>query len=213
MNTGLRLEIFVEEASAERLLVPILPKMIDVGTPTEFHVYRGRPDLLRRLPGRLRSYSSWATAADIGIVVLLDRDNDDCRELKKRLEGIAGDAGLPTLATPGPRDRPTVVNRIAVEELEAWLLGDLSALRAAYPRLPSGLAEQARFRDPENITGGTWEALEHLLQRYGYYRAGLRKAQLAAEVAPHLDVERNRSRSFQVFRDGVRRLRGEVPRA
>lgn len=48
-----------------------------------------------------------------------------------------------------------VVNRIAVEELEAWFFGDWSALQAAYPRVPATIPQKARFRDPDAIVGGT----------------------------------------------------------
>ena len=34
------------------------------------------------------------------------------------------------------------------------------------------------------------------------------KCEWARRIAPHMNVNRNRSRSFQVFRDGVKRLAG-----
>ncbi len=97
-----------------------------------------------------------------------------------------------------------------VEELEAWYFGDIEALRTAYPRLPASLGAKATFRNPDAIAGGTWEALDRELKRAGY-REGLAKFAAAQAIAPHLDPERNRSRSFQVFRDGVRRMAGSQP--
>ena len=41
-----------------------------------------------------------------------------------------------------------------------------------------------------------------------YPGAGKAKHEWARRIAPHMDVDRNRSKSFQVFRDGVRRLAG-----
>ncbi len=38
---------------------------------------------------------------------------------------------------------------------------------------------------------------------------GLRKVAAAEDIAPHMDVENNRAKSFQVFRDGLRRLVSE----
>ncbi len=194
------LHVFLEEPSAEYALRSLLPRM--VGCEHEFFVFNGKQDLLRRLPDRLRGYAGWAASTGVRIVVLLDRDDDDCAELKSRMEKAATAAGLAT-GTTG-----IVLNRIVVQELESWLLGDVSALRRAYPRLPDGLAAQARFRDPENVPGGCWEAVEHMLQRHGYHVAGLRKGQLAKDVAQHMDVENNRAVSFTAFRDGVRRLVG-----
>ena len=44
------------------------------------------------------------------------------------------------------------------------------------------------------------------LKRSGYPAAGAAKCEWAEKIAPHMDVERNRSGSFRAFRDGVRRL-------
>jgi Domain of unknown function (DUF4276) len=104
-----------------------------------------------------------------------------------------------------------VVNRIAVEELEAWFFGDVPALTAAYPRVPTSLGNQARYRDPDQIAGGTWEALERVLQSAGYHLGGLPKVAVAGNVSEHMDPDRNTSRSFQVFRDTLRRLAEEPP--
>ncbi|MGH3822708.1 MAG: DUF4276 family protein [Pseudonocardiaceae bacterium] len=93
-----------------------------------------------------------------------------------------------------------------MEELEAWFFGDVPALCAAYPRVPVSLGQQAKYRNPYAISGGTWEALERVLQKYRYDQGGLAKTVAANEIAQHMNVEVNRSRSFQVFRDGVRRL-------
>jgi hypothetical protein len=88
----------------------------------------------------------------------------------------------------------------------AWFFGDIPALRRAYPRLPASVGEKVRFRDPDAVAGGTWESLERLLQSKKYFPGGLRKSSAAEQIASQMDVENNRSRSFQVFRDGLRRL-------
>jgi Domain of unknown function (DUF4276) len=200
------LYFFVEEPSVERALTHLLPKIVD--EDVEYFPFSGKPDLLRKLPDRLRGYAKWAPAAGIRIVVLVDRDDDDCHQLKARLENIASEAGLTTLTASPSGHGVMLLNRIVVEELESWLLGDVDALRRAYPKLPVGLAAQARFRDPENVPGGCWEALEGVLQEHGYHSRGLRKIQLADDVAPHMSTETNRARSFAAFCDGVRRLVG-----
>jgi Domain of unknown function (DUF4276) len=99
-----------------------------------------------------------------------------------------------------------VLIRIVIEELEAWFFGDVPALCEAYPKISPTLHKQVRYRDPDKILGGTWEALERVLNRSGYHSTGLRKLQAATDIAAHMDVESNRSKSFQVFRDGLRRL-------
>lgn len=37
-----------------------------------------------------------------------------------------------------------LVNRIAIEELEAWYFGDWEAVRTAYPRIPSTIPNQQK---------------------------------------------------------------------
>ncbi len=103
--------------------------------------------------------------------------------------------------------------RVAVEELEAWYLGDLTAIRAAYPRVPATLNKKRGLRNPDSVAGGTWEALDRVLKKAGY-PAGLRKIAAAEAIAPHMEPSRNTSHSFQIFWQGVERLLGEaeVPR-
>jgi predicted ATPase len=199
------LEILVEERSAERALDVLLPRIVP-GVDFEIRVFRGKPDLLKKLPDRLKGYAGWITQADTCLAILVDRDNDDCLTLKSDMEKMAAAAGLLTVTVVPEGRLLCVVNRIAVEELEAWFFGDVPALCAAYARVPASLGEQAKYRDPDAIVGGTSEALERVLQAYGYHPGGLAKIVAAAEIAQHMNVDANRSRSFQVFRDGVRRL-------
>ncbi len=56
------------------------------------------------------------------------------------------------------------------------------------------------------MAGGTWESLERVLQKAGYHAGGLSKLKAAREISIHMDPVRNRSRSFQVFRDGLLKL-------
>jgi hypothetical protein len=95
---------------------------------------------------------------------------------------------------------------LAIEELEAWFFGDIAALHAAYPRISLTLSQQAKYRDPDAIRGGTWEALGRLL--HSYYPTGLPKIEVARAVSALMEPERNRSRSFQVFRKGLLTLLG-----
>ena len=96
-------------------------------------------------------------------MILIDEDRKNCYQLKERLEMTAREAGLVTKSSAPPNGNFQVVNRLAIEELEAWFFGDVKALRAAYPRVPESLQDQARYRDPDAIQGGTYEALERLL--------------------------------------------------
>lgn len=202
------IEVLVEERSAEEALNSILPRICP-GAAFSIHAYRGKPDLLKKLPARLAGYERWAPSQRRLVVILVDRDADDCFVLKAKLEGFAREARLATPRTASAGQQPTLLTRIAVEELEAWFFGDVAALRAAYPRIPASLAAKAAFRYPDEISGGTAEALERILKRHGYCQAGLSKIANAAKVAASMDVERNSSPSFLAFRDGLRRLVSE----
>jgi hypothetical protein len=191
-------EVLVEEPSMEAALRVLLPRVVG---DLSFAVYphQGKADLLKRLPDRLHGYANWLPD-DYRIVVVVDRDEEDCHALKQQLERIGSDAGLRSRSQAMGQPYQ-VVNRLAIEELEAWYFGDWEAVRAAYPRVPETIPQQARYRDPDAITGGTWEAFERVLQRAGYFQAGLRKIEAAREVAEHWQPQANRSKSFCAFRD------------
>jgi hypothetical protein len=199
------LEFLLEERSAEEALSILLPRLLDPETSWELHAFQGKTDLLRKLAIRLRGYARWVATSNTRIAVLIDEDRQDCHGLKRQLENAAAAAGLLT-KTNARGGTFTVLNRIAVEELEAWFFGDCRALRAAYPRVPQHLEQKAFCRHPDAITGGTWERLEKVLQAAGYHRAGLSKTIAAREIAEHMDTTLNTSPSFRCFCSGIQAL-------
>jgi hypothetical protein len=193
-------EVFVEEPSMEAFLRLVLPRMLG-DTSFEVYPHQCKDELLMRLPERLRGYASWLPET-WRIVVVVDRDDDDCVALKRKLDRLALDAGLPTRSAPKQKGY-AVVNRVAIEELEAWYFGDWDAVRAAYPRVKPTIPAQARYRDPDGIAGGTWEAFEHVLKNAGCFKTGLRKIEVARAVGEHMVPSRNLSRSFQSLRTAL----------
>lgn len=190
-------EVLVEEPSMEATLQIILPRIL-MDVSFKIYPHQCKDELLARLPSRLQGYSSWIPTS-WRIIVIIDRDDEDCTELKNRLERIACDAGLRTRSTAGGGEF-AVVNRLAIEELEAWFFGDWEAVVSAYPRVSATIPRQAKYRDPDNIAGGTWEAFERVLKKAGYFQTGLRKIEAARRVASQMNVDRNSSRSFQAMR-------------
>ncbi len=138
--------------------------------------------------------------------MLVDEDRQDCTALKETLEAAAAQANLTTKSAAAADQGFVVLNRIVVEELEAWFFGDCEALRAAYPRVSTSLEKKAGFRHPDSIAGGTWEQLERVLQQAGYHRAGLAKIVAGQDIAQHMDPDRNISPSFRQFCNGLRAL-------
>lgn len=203
------LEMLVEERSAEEAMRILVPRLVGPDVTFEVHSFQGKRDLLAKLPARLRGYAGWmGSGVDARVVVLVDEDRQDCRRLKDQLERAAAEAGLTTRSVAGPAQPFAVLNRLAVEELEAWFFGDCDAIRSAYPRVSSNLENKARYRRPDAVAGGTWEQLERVLQSAGYHRGGLAKVSAATDIAAHMDPGRNTSPSFGCFASGLRELVG-----
>lgn len=196
-----KLIVYVEEPSMEATLEHLLPKLTN-DVDFEIRRFQGKDDLLKNLPNRLRGYSTWLPE-NWAILVLVDRDDDDCTILKQTLEGMAARAGLLSKTKAGNGNRFQIANRIAIEELEAWFFGDWAAVQTAYPRVPATIPQKSGFRDPDAILGGTWEALERVLKRAGYFKTGIRKMECARAVAQNMVPTRNTSKSFQAFSGAV----------
>ena len=199
----MHIEFLLEEPSAEAVLNAILPKILSDNISFELHVFKGKQDLLKKLPTQLQVYSKWIPD-DWRLIVLIDEDRRDCHELKAKLESAAHEAGFVTKSSTTPGGDFQVINRLAIEELEAWFFGDTDALHAAYPRIPTNLQYQKRYRNPDTVPGGTYEALERLLVRARYYTGKLPKTEVAQNIARHMEPSRNRSKSFQVFLEGLK---------
>lgn len=195
------LELLVEEPSMEAFLRAPLPRLLPQDRTFEVHPFQGKSDLLGKLKQRLRGYAAWLPA-DWRIVVVVDRDDEDCRVLKRQLESIARRAGLRTRTRAG--NAPwQLVHRIAIEELEAWYFGDWAAVRSAYSRASANVPRRQGLRDPDAIAGGTWEAFERVMQAHGYFKAGLLKIEAARAIGANVDPARSSSRSFKTFSDAI----------
>jgi hypothetical protein len=149
--------------------------------------------LLDLLPAKLKAWERSLDRNTDRIVILIDADDDDCAELLERIR-TACRRYAPSLE---------ILIRIAIEEVEAWYLGDWTALKKAFPR--------SRKRDvdafqPDSIVG-TWERFQEL--------AGEpveRKLIWAEKMGAVLSIDpgRNRSPSYKKFCIGVRRHAGDT---
>jgi hypothetical protein len=191
------LELIVEEPSMEALLRALLPRLLPIGKTFEVHAFQGKTDLLGKLQARLNGYARWLPK-EWRVVIVVDRDDDDCRELKQTLEAMAERAGLLSRSRAGEKSWQ-LVNRIAVEELEAWYFGDWQAVQAAYPKVSASIPKRQGFRDPDAIRGGTWESFERVLKNHGYFKTGLPKIDVARSIGAHMFADRSSSASFKAF--------------
>lgn len=215
----MHLEVLVEDPSGKRALDIFLPKII--GEHDTFRVisYRGighvprnlrrAPDpskrlLLDQLPRLLRGYGQtfrkYPVDYQVAVLVVCDLDQRCLKRFRRELVNI--------LETCNPR--PQTRFCIAIEEGEAWLLGDHTAIATAYPRVDANVLR--RYRN--DAICGTWERLAdavyrggaEALIRVGWQAVGREKAAWAENIAPYIDVERNQSPSFQYFHEQVRAL-------
>lgn len=207
-------EVLVEDLSGRVALDALLPKIL--GEPHSWRTiaYKGlgripknlrgtqdpaKRQLLAQLPRLIEGYGkSLGDAA--AVVVVVDLDRRDCITFKRELLDVL----------ESRRPRPTTLFRIAIEESEAWLLGDRDAVLAGYPGANAAILNRYV---PDSICG-TWELLadavyvggSEALRRAGWQAVGAAKHEWARRIAPHIDVQRNRSASFQTFRRGLQRL-------
>lgn len=70
----------------EAFLRELLPCILPVDRSFEIHTFQGKRDLLGKLENRLKGYARWLPA-DWRIVVVVDRDDDDCLRLKQQQYG------------------------------------------------------------------------------------------------------------------------------
>lgn len=188
----------------EAALHNLVPKMIPANVTFSVYNLRSKSELLRKLQPRLRALHNYIRENE-RIVVLLDEDREDCREIKQQLENIAQSAGFNTKSQRDSVGRFVLVNRIVIEELEAWFFGDENAVVSAYPRVRVFSAREP-YRNPDAIKGGTCEALGRLLKYHGYHTGGFPKIEVARSISQFMEPNKNTSRSFQVFHNGLRAI-------
>ena len=164
--------------------------------------------LLNRLPQLLRGHGK-SLQDNSAVIVVVDLDTKNCLAFKQEL--------LDKLAECNPLTHlylPRTLFRIAIEESEAWLLGDRNAVKSAYPKARDSVLNDYK----QDSICGTWEVLADAvhpegsklqgLKKVGYPEVGIAKCDWARAIAPHINVDQNQSKSFQVFRDGIRKLAG-----
>lgn len=150
--------------------------------------------LFQLLPARLRVYAKAYRPEQRNIIIVaLDSDYTNPNLLYRDLMNLRGKYA---------RDL-TVVIAIAIEELEAWLLGDREAVLEGFPNASTTVLDAYE----QDSVVGTWEVLARAilgkraerLIKTGYPAVGTYKHKLAEAISPHLDAKRNISPSFQSF--------------
>jgi hypothetical protein len=208
----MQIEFLVEEISAKAALDQLLPRLLPEHS-CRVRVFEGWQDLLGQLKMVLQGYHRRIFRegqTDLRVVVLLDGDGI-CERRKTAMEAKAAEVGLLTKTTAGAGQLFHVLNRVSVQELEAWWLGDREAIMAAYPGVK--LAHfKGTDRNPDAPLKPS-EVLWEVLKKGRYFLTGKRKTQWAMDIAAHLDPTRNASPSFRYFCEGLAAPRYTLPAA
>ncbi|MDE0635638.1 MAG: hypothetical protein OXI43_07280 [Candidatus Poribacteria bacterium] len=216
-------EILVEDPSGKKALDILMPKIISDKDTFNVVDYRGighipknlksptdvnKRILLNHLPRLLRgfgkTFANYPTNFPAAVIVICDLDNKCLKTFRQELFKVLNSCN------PKPETRFC----IAIEEGEAWLLGDIPAIKAAYPKAKSNILNSYQ----NDLICGTWEtladaifkgglsALLKLKRQLGGHVIGREKSAWAEKITPYMDVDKNKSQSFCYFRDKIREL-------
>jgi hypothetical protein len=217
----MHLEILVEDQSGKALLDIAVQRMISDPHTYQVRPYKGigripknlgkggdpsKRILLDQLPRLLRGYGAAFAKypADYKAAVIVVCDLDD-----KNLEAFCAEL-VAILDACSPK--PNAQFCLAIEEGEAWLLGDLPAIMKAYPNARRNVLQQY----VNDSICGTWEKLADAicpggakaLSDDGWQAIGAEKSRWAKNITPYMEFLANRSPSFCRFRDKVQALVG-----
>lgn len=135
-------------------------------------------DLATYLRGFDRSLQSFPSV----IIVVLDSDDHDVQQFRSELEAVAIQNMI----------KIDHVFCLAVEEIEAWLLGDRHALLSAYPHAKMHVLNTYV---QDSICGTSKLSREHA----SFIEIGKLKAEWAQNIGIHMDLKSNESPSFNDF--------------
>lgn len=187
-----RVIFMLEEPSMKILLDGFLPRLVPGWLEGEHFLcikHDGKSDLDLSITRKLQA---WKTKGD-RFVIVRDNDNADCVHIKARLRALCKGTSY-----------PDTLIRLVCQELESWYVGDLQSLALAFgdPKLDSP-ALRKRFSVPDDWQKPSAE-LSRLIPTF-------QKGSGARAMSAHLRGVNNRSKSFQVFVEGVQRIATEMP--
>ncbi|MDI9408127.1 MAG: DUF4276 family protein [Candidatus Pacebacteria bacterium] len=138
--------------------------------------FNGKDDLRKNIEPKINALNSVAA----NFVILQDQDRGDCIKLKAKLQSLV----------PNHSHNKTII-RIVCRELESWFLADFDALIRVYGPKVNDYRNQQRFRNPDELDFPVRE-IETIIPNYS-------KGIGSAAIASHLNLNSNRSPSFQIL--------------
>lgn len=212
-------EILVEDQSGKKALDILVPKIIGDAHTFNVHPYKGigripknlggnvnasKRILLDQLPRLLQGYgnafSKYPANFPAAVILVCDLDSKCLKDFRQELVDILNSCN----------PRPETRFCIAVEEGEAWFLGDIPAIKTAYPRAKTAVLNSY----VNDSICGTWERLADAvynggsaaLSSHGWQAVGAEKSNWSEKISPHMDVATNLSPSFEYFRKNLLEL-------
>jgi hypothetical protein len=215
----MHLEILVEDQSGKKALDILVPRIIG-----HEHTYRvidykgiGRIPanmrdttnaadriLLENLPKLLkgygRTYAGYGPNYQASVILVCDLDKKCLKSFRENLYNILNSCN----------PKPVTFFCFAIEELEAWFLGDIKAVKSAYPNADKDILSQY---ENDSICN-TWEVLadaifsggSQKLLKSGWQAIGIEKSNWANNIAPNMSINDNNSPSFCYFLGKLKEL-------
>ena len=211
-------EILVEDQSGKNALDIIVPKNLHNSCTFTVHSYKGigripknisnpsdasnrilLDNLYKLLKGYGKTFASYHNYS-AAVIIVCDLDNKCLKTFRSQLYKIL------IRCDPKPKTRFC----FAIEEGEAWFLGDLNAIKVAYPNAKSSVLNSY----VNDSVCGTWEKLAdaiykggaEALSTKGWKMVGAEKSRWANEISPYMSIDNNNSPSFCHFRNKIREL-------
>lgn len=157
--------------------------------------------LLNDLATYMRGFNKSLQGMKAALIVVLDNDDRDTVAFEKELRKVALKNNI----------MMDYVFCIAIEEVEAWLLGDENALQSAYP---SAKINTLHTYIQDSICG-TWEVLAEVVYPGGlaklkkdcptYIERGKCKCEWANSICQYMVISDNKSPSFVSFVSEIRK--------
>lgn len=153
--------------------------------------------LLNDLPMYMRGFDkALQKMQNAALVIVLDNDKRDVQQFRKELEDLVISNMILS----------DCVFCVAIKEMEAWLLGDVEAIRKAYPNAKM----QYIGKYSQDAICETWEVLADIVYPRGlsqlkkktgssYTEIGKAKCEWADRIGEHLRLHGNTSPSYQYF--------------
>ncbi len=213
-------EILVEDASGKVMLEKLIPQIINNENHSfKIKSYKGigkiprnlKPgteaskrilldQLLNLLKGYGKTFNQYPTDYRACVFIICDLDKKCLKTFRQELFSVLDQC----------KPKPETRFCIAIEEGEAWLLGDIPAIKSAY----SNARDTVLNRYENDSICDTWEFLADAIYKGGseslkkgpWNFIGMMKSEWVEKITPHMDIHNNNSPSFCYFRDKIMEL-------